>query len=440
MPLITKLRYALSIVAIITMAGCTQTQVPDPEVKNTGVKGTGVKATEIKSPEVKGPELTGPTLVQVLKDSVDGVDGLDNPRSVSITPDGTLLFLTSGDDNAVAIFDISDNFQLSFRQVFRNDDPNVQGLEGASSVTFLPKANKALVASFYDSALTVFGENRDGHYVLQKHISDNLSVQQIFQDNQPLDHLDTLGLLGAWGIASSGDGRHVYIASYKSNALSVFEMDPQGNPVFNRVEKGNVLSDLGGLGSPVSVALSPDNHQLVVAGFEQHRITIFNRDDSGQLTLKQVLENQQQGIRHLVNPQRIIASADNRYLYVASAGSSAIVVFGQDANGEYRFLQSITNEDIGGAGLSGVGTLAISPDGKKLLAAGEADSGIVSFIRQPNGLLKFKSLLTQEQFSTGSTDQHLLDTVTSLTFSHDGHYLVITSATNDSVAILKLYN
>jgi len=41
----------------------------------------------------------------------------------------------------------------------------------------------------------------------------------------------------------------------------------------------------------------------------------------------------------------------------------------------YSFLQAITNSDIGGSGLTGAGSLALSLDGSQLYAPGEADSG-----------------------------------------------------------------
>jgi len=78
------------------------------------------------------------TMVQVMKDNEAGVNGLDNPRSVKISPDGTQVVVASGDKNALATFDIDDDFTLSFNRVINNNSHGVEGLEGASQIAFLP--------------------------------------------------------------------------------------------------------------------------------------------------------------------------------------------------------------------------------------------------------------------------------------------------------------
>lgn len=392
------------------------------------------------------------TIVQVLTDNEAGVDGLDNPRAVKISPDGTHAAVVSGDDNSLAIFDIDDDFTLSFNRVFKNNTYGVIGLEGASQVAFHPSGNKFFVASFYDSALVVFERNEGNQYRFKQSLSDGLSFDRIFKDPEPLGALDTLGLLGAWDVVVSDDGQQIFTASYKSNALSVFETSvfdvsggdnhSDGSVLANRVEGGEL-----GLGGAVGLALSGDNTLLAVTGFDEHMLTLYNRTTDGELELSQILRGGDTWIPQLVNPQVVKFSPDGHYIYVACAGGDAIVVFNRvetkAGDTEYALLQTVTDEEVEG-GLKGAGSLAVSPDGKRLFVAGEADTGVIVLRRGSDGRLRLESkLLTTDQVISSlaidsSIVANVLQGISSLQLSKDGQYLLVTLAKQDSLSVLKL--
>ncbi|ABV37391.1 hypothetical protein Ssed_2784 [Shewanella sediminis HAW-EB3] len=389
------------------------------------------------------------TMVQVLIDNEACIDGLDNPRAVKISPDGTHAVVASGDDNSLAIFDIDDDFTLSFNRVFRNNSYGVTGLEGASQVAFLPSGNKMFTVSFYDSALVVFERGEEHQYRFKRRLSDGLSIERIFKDPEPFGAIDTLGLLGAWDVVVSGDGQQLFIASYKSNALSVF--DVSGDKVVpNRVEGGE-----SGLGGAVALALSADNTLLAITGFDEHMLTLYNRTMDGELELSQTLRGGDVGIPQLVNPQAVRFSPDGHFIYVACSGSDAIVVLnrieevsgsgtgkGEDA-AKYALFQILTNDQLGG-GLKGAGSLAVSPDGQSVFAAGEADSGVLVLRKENDGRLSLESkLFDTELVNKGlpagdNKDINLLVGVSSLQLSKDGQYLLVTAAKQDSLYVLKL--
>ncbi|WP_185826799.1 beta-propeller fold lactonase family protein [Shewanella canadensis] len=389
------------------------------------------------------------TMVQVLIDNEAGVDGLDNPRAVKISPDGTHAAVVSGDDNSMAIFDIDDDFTLTFNRVFKNNIYGVTGLEGASQLAFLPSGNKMFTVSFYDSALVVFDRGEEHQYRFKRRLSDGLSIERIFKDTEPLGALDTLGLLGAWDLVASGDGQQLYIASYKSNALSVFDVSGD-DLVFNRFE-----GEEPGLGGAVGLDLSGDNTLLAVTGFDEHMLTLYNRTMDGELELSQILRGGDTGIPYLVNPQVVKFSPDGHFIYVACSGSDAIVVLnrieavsgsgtrkGEDA-AKYALFQTLTNDELGG-GLKGAGSLAISSDGSRLYAAGEADSGVLVLRKENDGRLSLESkLFDTELVNKGlpagdNKDINVLVGVSSLQLSKDGQYLLVTSAKQDSLYVLKL--
>jgi WD40 repeat protein len=112
-------------------------------------------------------------LTQILQDDDNGVDGLGNPRSVKVLLDNSKVFVSSGDDNAFAIFNVDNNFNLTFSQIFKNSSANINGLEGALGVAYLSQGDQVVVTGFYDGALTQFSKNKNS-YRFNKTISDGI--------------------------------------------------------------------------------------------------------------------------------------------------------------------------------------------------------------------------------------------------------------------------
>ncbi len=366
---------------------------------------------------------------QILKDDVNGVDGLGNPRSVKILSDNSKVFVSSGDDNAFAVFNVDSNFNLTFSQVFKNSSADIHGLEGASGVVSLANGNQVVVTGFYDGALSVFSKDHD-HYRYSETISDGLSYERVFDSDVPYEELDNLGLLGAWDIVKTVNEKQLVAASYMSNAISVLDVTPNNKVVFNRVirEASPFEKDLG---KPISLALSPKNDELYVLGFDGHQLTIFDRNNKGEFLVKQVLKNNVAGVKEFLNPQKIVVSPDGNFLYVACAGSNAVVVFHKLKNGNYAFLQAIGNADIGGSGLEGASSLAISSNGSTIYAAGESGLGLYIFSVGLDGKLSFKHKLL-------SVKEYELKKISSLTLTDDNQHLFVATGKGNSLFVFNV--
>jgi len=368
-------------------------------------------------------------LIQILKDDVNSIDGIGNPRSIKVLSDNSKVFVSSGDDNAFAVFNLDDNFKLTFSQVFKNSSEKINGLEGASGLIYLEHGNKVVVTGFYDGALTIFSSENNS-YSFKKTISDALSYERVFDSEEPVGKLDNLGLLGAWDIVNTLNEKQLLVTSYMSNAISIFDITPDNEVIFNRtVKSAKPFED--GLGKPISLALSPLNDELYVLGFEKHQLTIFDRSKVGALLVKQVLINGSDGVTQLVNPQKIVVSPNGKFLYIACAGSNSIVVFHKLDDGHFEFLQAIDNSDIGGSGLEGAGSLAMTADGSRLYVAGEAGYGIYLFETEDNGRLSFKSKLL-------SVRDNELNKISSITLTEDNRHLLVATGKNNSVFVFNI--
>ncbi len=377
----------------------------------------------------KGASFKSLVLHQILIDDVDGNDGLGNPRNLAVLSDNSKVFIASGDDNAFAVFNADENFTLTFSHIFKNSDVDITGLEGASAIALYGQEKHVAVSGFYDGALALFSKVK-GDYKYQKTISDGLGYDRVFDSDLPVGKLDKLALLGAWDVISTRDEKQLLTASYMSNAVSVFTVLPNKQLKFiQAIHSAAPLSD--SLGKPISLALSPANDELYVLGFDQHQVTIFNRTPAGRLSVKQVLTNEMQGFEHLLNPQKVVVSPNGKSLYIACAGSNALIVLNKNEDGQFTFSQAITNKDIAGLGLEGASSLALTPDGATLFAAGESGNGVHIFEVANNGKLDLLDKIS-------TIGEHSLAKIASLTLTPDSQYLLVATGKNNSLVVFNV--
>ncbi|HUT13356.1 MAG TPA: beta-propeller fold lactonase family protein, partial [Thermoguttaceae bacterium] len=206
------------------------------------------------------------TPLQVLKDNRDGVDGLNSPWSLALSPDDRHVYVASQSDDSVATFrrDVSSG-ELTFVQILRDGQGGVDGLNRATAVTVSPDGNHVYVAGYLDAALAVF--QRDT-------LSGELTfVQTLVNGQQGVD-----GLSGVSSVTVSPDGTHVYTAGSLSDAVAVFQRNPlSGELTFVEVFKDGQQA-LDGLDGALSIAISPDGAHLYIAGRNDDTVAVFCRD------------------------------------------------------------------------------------------------------------------------------------------------------------------
>ena len=126
------------------------------------------------------------------------------------------------------------------------------------------------------------------------------------------------GLDVAVSVAVSPDGRHVYAAAYGDDAVSVFARNPStGVLSYVEVQKDGVAG-VDGLAGAYSVALSPDGKHVYVAGNSEAAIAVFSRDStSGHLTFVEVQKNGVNGVAGLAFINSVTVSPDGKHVYAA---------------------------------------------------------------------------------------------------------------------------
>ena len=88
--------------------------------------------------------------------------------------------------------------------------------------------------------------------------------------------------LGSSALAMSPDGRNVYVASSRSNAIAVFRRDARTGALTQRRGAAGCISDGGasgcaraiGLLGPNSVAVSPDGRNVYATAFGSNALVV----------------------------------------------------------------------------------------------------------------------------------------------------------------------
>ncbi len=122
--------------------------------------------------------------VQVLRDGQDGVDGLSRAWSVTVSPDGSHVYVAGRFDDAVAVFSREPTSgELTFVQVLKDGQDGVDGLGQALSVTVSPDGGHVYVTAEGDNAVAVFSRDKLHHLtVAPRQIVDNVN----FGNNRPM--------------------------------------------------------------------------------------------------------------------------------------------------------------------------------------------------------------------------------------------------------------
>ncbi len=224
-----------------------------------------------------------------------------------------------------------------------------------------------------------------------------------------------VGLTGPEGIAISGDGRNVYVASFSSRSVNAYAR----NPVTGALKPLNCFSDTSG-GDPyctnTAIGLAGANgvtvvgNQVYVTGAQDAAITTFQRNattgalsfQTGCLSSASSLPGcTTTGVHGMKQAGGVTASPDGHQLYVAGSTASAVTTFARASNGTLSFARCVSelqgsfgDPACGSHAAKGIGnprTIAISSNGRSLYVSGGFGDAVAHFERTPaSGALSFK--------------------------------------------------
>jgi 6-phosphogluconolactonase (cycloisomerase 2 family) len=300
---------------------------------------------------------------------------------VVVSPDGRHVYVSGGNDNAIAIFQ-RDGASVSFQEVVKDGIGSVD-LQGAGALAISPDGLRLFVvaASTDDPApdeIVVFARNpATGSLRRAESRADGAAPE------------DLLALVN--GVAVSPDGRSLYAVSYLDSGLTSYRWPD----LLREVQIARDGEDgVEGLDSASYLAASPDGRSLYVAGFDDSAIAVFARDTRfGTVEFVEFERNGVGGVSSFDGPQGLTVSPDGKHVYATAGQSGAVAVFTRSAaTGALTFLQSHRDGFGGVDGLAGATTVLVSPDGKHVYVGGYNDAAVALFTRNAaTGALTFVS-------------------------------------------------
>ncbi len=212
--------------------------------------------------------------------------------------------------------------------------------------------------------------------------------------------------MGSRAIALSPNGKNVYVASSKSNAIAIFRRNPRTGGLGQLGGVQGCIAAKGadgcatavGLSGPNSVAVSPDGRNVYATSRGSNAIAVFRRDrSSGVLTQLPAGAGCISGLpvpactrgRALVAPDVVIVSPDGKNVYAGSFFGNAVAVFNRDRStgalvqpgDSSGCIAESTSGCTPGIALGSPEGMAISPNGASVYVASALSNALVVLAR-----------------------------------------------------------
>lgn len=327
--------------------------------------------------------------------------GLAGANSAFVPSDLGTLLVTADSDNAVTSFDVHAPSGRIFRKGCIEDiesgegdcGATTQGLDGASSAA--AHLESAYVAASGDDALVRI--ERNPH-------SSEIRPQSCIEDSPRDGGCETHapGLDGARSVAIARRGATVYVAGGTDDAVVTFPRDR----TTGRLSKGSCIGDAGtngcsstapGLDGAYTVASSWDGRSVYVTSEADDALVHFYRNSStGLLEFRDCIEDSAidsedrecaRTTPGLNGTRGLAVSYDGRSVYATSYLDEAILVFDRDpgtgALTPRGCIRHAPSADCAASapGISRPNSIAVSIDDSSVYVAGYDDDAVAHFRR-----------------------------------------------------------
>jgi DNA-binding beta-propeller fold protein YncE len=216
--------------------------------------------------------------------------------------------------------------------------------------------------------------------------------------------------LGSNAVAISPDGKNVYVASSRSNAIAVFRRQASTGKLTQGSGTAGCIAAKGasgcakavGLAGPNSVAVSADGKNVYATSLASDAVVTFHRRPStGALTQADdgsgcIANSATSGCatgRALDGPDVVAVSPDGNSVYVGSFVGNAVAVFGrnpstgaltQPAGATGCVVNTPTDGCATGLALAAPEGMAISADGNTVYVAAASSNSLAVLTRNPS--------------------------------------------------------
>lgn len=325
--------------------------------------------------------------IETQKEGVGGVSGLTGVSDVVVSADGKFVYSAAYGSSTIACFERNTiTGQMTYKSKITQSVGGVTGINAAFSLVLSPDNKNLYVASPTSNSVTGFSRNTT---------TGELSfVNTITTGNTAMK------IGGFVSVSISPDGKWVYgIGGSGTKGLAVFKRDNVTGIISFLEEKANgadghlLDQDFSPTNSPIkNIATSKNGRWLYVTATISNTVTLFEvNPTTGSLTQKQVLRDGVNGVDGLQGASSLLLSPDGKYLYISGQKETSIGYFSiNELNGELTYINKVANNTDGITSLNGVRSLAASPDGRYLYASAISSNSVTVFSRDAStGALTF---------------------------------------------------
>jgi DNA-binding beta-propeller fold protein YncE len=213
---------------------------------------------------------------------------LARPVAVAVSPDGRNVYVAAAGSNALAVFSRNRRTgalrQLAGTKGCVSHRPGGGCVDGRAlnepvAVAVSPRGGRVYVAARrHSSAVAIFVRGRDGS-LAQRAGESGCVAQGTVAGCAP-----ARAMRSPEDVAVSPDGRSIYVAAMKSNAVTVLRRSPDG--LSQPAGTGGCITNRGAtgcargkaLGGPVDLAVAPDGRGLYVASSIGDAVAVLRSD------------------------------------------------------------------------------------------------------------------------------------------------------------------
>ncbi|MDX6698496.1 MAG: hypothetical protein QOE65_1893 [Solirubrobacteraceae bacterium] len=315
-------------------------------------------------------------------------EGLNGAHFVAVSPDGTSVYVSGGDDGAVALFDRDTGTGVLTPAGCWRDTASAascgtnvaDGLRGSEGIAVSPDDKNLYVAGQTDSTVATFSRTPGATALSSPSCLENSGSPANCTTN-------TSGMLFPRELTVAPDGKGVYMAAANT-----------GIAAFLRNTSTGALTGAGtatGVNLPVGVTVSPDNAYVYAGAVNGRMVRTYSRDPTtAVLTVgdcakdpSNVSDTCSTVAEGLYGAEGVVASHDGANLYVGSLFDNAAVTLSRGGAGTLGAVNCFRDNPGGGGCGSADGLLqsrgiAISPDDRSVYVVGQGDSALSMFSRE----------------------------------------------------------
>ncbi len=336
--------------------------------------------------------------------------GLNGPNSVAVSPDGRNVYVTSRTSDDISVLRRNGSTgaltQLAGAAGCISGVAAAPGcaagraLDGPDVVAVSPDGRNVYAGSFFGNAVVTF--TRDGSTGALTQPGDATGCIAA----ATAGCASGIALGAPEGLAVSADGASVYVATAVGNAILTLARDASTGALTQATDGTGCVANAATTGCTVGVtlaganalAVSPAGDDVYATSLMSNSVTSFTRTAGTGLLAQQegtsacaiyLLAVGCSLARSLSAPEGIAVSPDGASVYAAAYNSGTIATFVRSGSGALKQqsgrLGCVTGKDepdcATGRALSGVSSIAVSPDGRHVYAAAFKSNALTVFAR-----------------------------------------------------------